>query len=451
MNDTHIKTRMPPSPTGKLHIGNARTMLFNYLYAQSKGGSCVLRFEDTDKERSKKEYEDNIFEAIQWLGITYEGPYKQSERLEVYTPYLSKLIESDKAYLSREDSKMNPGEYVEVIRLRNPGKSITFTDEIRGDITFDTAELGDIVIARDMKNPLYHFTVVVDDFEMGITHVIRGDDHIANTPRQILIQEALGFPLPIYVHLPLVLAPDKTKLSKRHGAVALTEYRDNGYLKEAIINYLALLGWNSKDEQEFFTVEELIQRFDISGFQKSGAVFDIEKLNWFNAHYLKLKSREENILSMKAFGLPEYFIDTMTKSATAYRDVLERITTMHDLAENEKKGEYSFYKDTPVFEPALLLKRESIPAQEAVEHLTWLEEKLSTLAENNFSAEDVKSAVWDYATEKGRGNVLWPLRTALSGKDKSPDPFTLSEAIGKSATLTRINVAIENLNTSTQS
>ena len=249
--DSPIITRFAPSPTGFLHLGSARTAFFNYLYARKNKGKFILRIEDTDKERSTREFEEDIINALSWLKIPYETLYKQSERTDIYKKYLKKLVDEDKAYVSKEEVKKE-GHREEVIRFRNPNKKIKFADLVRGDIEFDTTDLGDFVIAKSSEEPLYHLAVVVDDFEMGITHVIRGEDHISNTPRQILIGEALGAPRPQYAHIPLILAPDRSKLSKRHGALAIAEYRNRGYMSEAICNYLALLGWNPGTDQEIF-------------------------------------------------------------------------------------------------------------------------------------------------------------------------------------------------------
>src|SRR3989339_1374127 len=242
-NPERVVTRFAPSPTGVLHVGSVRTALFSFLYARKYGGSFILRIEDTDKERSEKAYEENILEGLRWLGITHDEFYRQSERGDVYKKYLEQLIASGAAYISQEEGG-GEGKRASVIRFKNPNKKVVFRDEVRGDIEIDTTDLGDFVIAKDLDTPLYNFAVVVDDFDMGVTHVIRGDDGIANTPRQVLIQEALGAPRPIYAHLPLILAPDRSKLSKRHGAVSVTEYRDMGYLPEAVVNFLALIGWN---------------------------------------------------------------------------------------------------------------------------------------------------------------------------------------------------------------
>ena len=271
---------MAPSPTGKLHIGGVRTALYNFLYARQNGGKFILRIEDTDKERNKKEYEEDILEGFKWLGLNYDELYKQSDRGEIYKKYLEKLISDDLAYEAED----------KVIRFRNPGKDVIFNDLIRGDIKFNTEELGDFVIAKSIDDPLYHLAVVVDDHESGITHIIRGEDHISNTPRQILIQEAIGASRPLYAHLPLILAPDRSKLSKRkHGeSVSLEYYRNKGYSAEAIINYLALLGWNPGTDQEIFTLDELLKVFNLQKVHKGGAILDEKKLSWVNRKHFNL-------------------------------------------------------------------------------------------------------------------------------------------------------------------
>lgn len=290
-----VITRFPPSPTGNLHIGGARTALFNYLYAKQHGGSFLLRIEDTDKERSKKEYEDEIREGLTWLGIRWDNKevWRSSERTEVYKGYLKKLLDTDVAYVSREPQKEGGGE-VKVVRFRNPNKRVGWKDMIRGDVSFDTTELKDFVIARSLDEPLYHLAVVVDDFEMGITHVIRGEDHISNTARQMLIQEAIGAPVPRYAHLPLVLASDRSKLSKRKHAelASLSYYRAQGILPEALINFLALLGWHpaESDASEVLSLPDLLREFRLERVQKGGAVLDQSKLNWLNRQYLKKRA-----------------------------------------------------------------------------------------------------------------------------------------------------------------
>jgi len=388
-----IVVRIPPSPTGYFHIGRARTALFNFLFARKIGGEIIFRLEDTDKERSKKEYEEDIIESLKWLGITYDdGPFRQSERTEIYRKYLEKMLDEGTAYVSKESE----GENKEVIRFKNPNKIITFTDEIRGEISFDTSDLQDFVIAKSILDPLYHLTVVVDDHEMGVTHIIRGDDGISNTPRQILLQEAIGAKRPVYAHVPLILAPDRSKMSARHGAVSLRDFRAKGYLPEAIINYLALLGWNPGTDQEIFTMEELIEQFDLDKIQKGGAIFDEKKLDWINKEHIK--------------RLPE--------------DVQREMKL-------KEVGDLPYIKMAPSLD---------------IEKISW----------KNVSREDTKThleqvkelagddaAIMEYAATVGKGNVLWPLRYALSGEEKSPDPFTLMAALGKDESISRIKRAID--------
>ncbi len=277
-----IVTRFAPSPTGYLHIGNYRTAVFSYLYAKQNNGEFILRIEDTDRERSKKEYEDNIIDSLQWLGLSYDRFYRQSEQISSHKKYLDELISKDLAYISREEAKDGSGVMKEVVRFRNPNKVVTFDDMIRGKISMDTTDLGDFVIARSIDEPLFHFAVVIDDMEEGVTHIVRGEDHVSNTPRQILIWEALGKEPPSYAHLPLVLSPDRSKLSKRKGALAITEYRSMGYLPEALLNTMALIGWHPTDDTEILTMGDLIEKFSIDRIQKSGAIFDNVKLDWIN-------------------------------------------------------------------------------------------------------------------------------------------------------------------------
>jgi len=428
MSERKVVTRMAPSPTGKFHVGSVRTALFNYLFARQNGGKFILRIEDTDKERSKKEFEADIIEAFDWLGFDYDEFYRQSERTEIYKEHIEKLIDGGYAYVSNEEAA-EEGKRGSVIRFKNPNVKIKFSDMVLGDIEVDTTDLGDFVIAKDLDNPLYHLTVVVDDGLMDITHVVRGQDHISNTSRQILILEALGFERPIYAHIPLILAPDKTKLSKRHGALATLEYRDLGYFKETLINFMALIGWNPGDEREIFSKEELIREFKLEKVQKGGAVFNVEKLNWFNKQYLMKKSKEEIKLGVKHYiNIPEEMLERALPTLT------ERIHKFSDL----KDENLGFYNSLPHYDTKDLIWKNSDEYQTK----THLENVLSLLEGADFSSpESVKSAVWDYAEEKGRGDVLWPIRFGLSGLAKSPDPFTLAYILGKVETIERIKIA----------
>jgi glutamyl/glutaminyl-tRNA synthetase len=398
MKSNSVVVRIPPSPTGKLHVGTARTALFNYLFAKQNNGKIILRSEDTDKTRSTKEFEDNILEGLAWLGITHDEFYRQSERSEIYIKHLQELLDSGKAYVSKEEVK-EEGQSPEVIRLKNPGTVVTFTDLILGDITTDTSDLGDFVIAKNLREPLYHFTVVTDDWQMGVTHVIRGQDHISNTARQILIQKALGAPRPAYAHIPLILAPDRSKMSKRHGATGLLEYRDKGYLRDAVINFLATLGWSPQAKglnQEIFTLDELIKYFDLKEVSPSGAIFNLEKLDWYNKEYIKMLPEAEQQARLKA--------------------------------------EYEFFTKRPDNVTEELLK--------TPEFLAKVIELVEQVPADNFTVENIKNAVWDYATEQGRGKVLWPMRVALTGLEKSPDPFTVAAILGKEETLARLRAVL---------
>ena len=444
MDQKAVITRFPPSPTGYLHIGGVRTALFNYLFAAHYGGRMYLRFEDTDRERSKQEYEDDIFAALRWTSIPYEMPAiaRQSERLDVYKKHFMSLIERGLAY-EAEEAENNPGK--KVVRFRNPNKVISFFDLVRGEVTFDTTELEDFVIARSIDEPLYHLAVVIDDHEMGVTHVIRGEEHISNTPRQILILEALGFERPLYAHIPLILAPDKSKLSKRHGAVSANEYQAQGYVPEAMVNYLALLGWNPGGEQEIFSLDELVQQFTLEKVHKSGAVFDIEKLKWFNHEHIKRLTDNEFVERMEAFvsksktgafTLPAYF----PKVAPLLK---ERAETLLEAQNALQEGEFSFMEGEVAYPPDLLLKGAKAEAGVVKEHLAMVQNMFSNMGAKDFTAEAVKEAVFPYATEQGRASVLWPLRVALSGKEKSPDPFTLCSLLGKEMVGKRIEQALQ--------
>ncbi len=457
-----IITRFPPSPTGPLHVGSARTALFNYLLAKKENGKMILRFEDTDKARSKKEFEEDIFKGLEWLGMSCSEVYHQSERPLVYRKFLEKLLETGLAYYSEEskvsefksegDETEGPGEVLldaplRVIRLKSPKKVITFNDEVRGEISIDTTELGDFIIARSIEEPLYHFAVVVDDFEMGVTHVIRGEDGIYNTPRQILIQEAIGASRPIYCHIPFVFGEDKTKLSKRHGAISVNEYRAIGILPDAFLNYLALLGWNPGGDKEIFTREELIAEFSLAKIQKSGAIFDTEKLRWINREHLKrLPSDEFKKLTLlwfpkEAQTLPQWSDERLMSFLPELR---ERIAVLSDIANLFNAGELSYIFDTPKFETKLLIPKKGDSDKKNLSN--YLEHTITVLTTLDnakpFSKEVIKEAIWDYSNEKGRGNVLWPMRVALSGKEKSPDPFTLSEILGRDETIKRLQLAL---------
>lgn len=438
---------MAPSPTGHLHIGTARAALYNFLFAKKHNGVFILRSEDTDSERSRKEFEEEIQDGLTWLGLTWDAYYRQSERKELYGKYLQQLIDAGSAYISKEESKREPGTEIEVIRLKNPGTSITFEDEVRGEVTFDTTELGDFVIARSLDDALYHFTVVVDDHEMGVTHVIRGEDHISNTPRQILIQEAIGAMRPIYAHLPLLLAPDRSKLSKRHGPVSLDEYRKQGYLASALINYLALLGWNPGTDKELFTIDELINEFDFDGVQKGGAIFNIEKLHWFNKQHLSLLSDDDYSAYVSAWILPhienkpQYSPERLLKLLPTIK---ERISVGTEISEAAEVGEYDFAFDAPTPPASMLKWKNDASVKDTLGRLQHVAEILSTIPDES-SVEEIKSPLFTYAEEVGKGEVLWPLRIALTGKERSPDPFTIIHIIGTAEAYKRVRKSCDTI------
>lgn len=496
-----VRTRFAPSPTGPFHIGNVRTALFNYIFAKQNQGIFILRIEDTDRERSKLEYEKEIIETLDWLGIHWdEGPYKQSDRVHIYTKYLKKLLDENKAYycfcpeqeledqrqyqlsigevphytgkcanLSKEivEEKLAKG-IPSVIRFRVSNKKIKFNDLIRGKLEFDTSLFGDIIIAKNLTTPLYNFTVVVDDFEMKITHVFRGEDHISNTPKQILIQEALEFTeKPIYAHLPLILGSDRAKLSKRHGALAVSEYKKQGYLPETIINFIAFLGWNPGNEKEIFSLNSLIKEFSINKVQKGGAIFNINRLNFLNGFYIRQKSLDKltNLCLtylierglIKPYeptekfhlGQPHFRIiqtneiinfEKLEKIISLYQERLKKLSEICDLVD-------FFFKENLEYDKNLLKWKggEEMMSDKDLENvLLKLEKILLNIKTEEWIRENLEKILLEEARKfnKDRGYFLWPLRVALSGKESSAGPFEIAEILGKEKTLTRIKQSI---------
>lgn len=437
-----VVTRIPPSPTGRLHIGTARTALFNYLFARNNGGSIVFRSEDTDRARSTKEHEDEIIAGLTWLGLSWDSFSRQSEHTARYRELLEKIVAEGKAYVSSEPANDDPSKTVEVVRLKNPGTDVTFTDLIRGDISFHTGELGDFVIARSLDDALYHFAVVVDDMDAGVTHVIRGEDHISNTPRQILIQEALGAPRPAYAHLPLILDEKRAKLSKRSGtAVSVMDYRDEGFLPEALVNYLALLGWNPGDAREGFSLAELVKEFTLEHVQKSGAAWNREKLLSVNQYWMRQLSVEDfiqqgNLVANDPIRLRQA-VPLLKERAQTFGEAREMLS-----------GELSCLFQEPSLDKAKLVAKE--PADRPGVTILALESLLEPLQAlgDDVSAAAVKETLMPLADAEeskgkgGRGAVLWPLRYALSGAERSPDPFTLIAILGKEESLSRVQKAI---------
>ncbi len=436
-----IITRFPPSPTGGFHVGSARTALFNWLFTKKHGGVMYLRFEDTDKERSKREYEKDVIDALDWLGIDYYGPFRQSERTSLYKRHLQEMIKGGHAYVSEEKE----GDRGSVIRFKNPNTQISFEDEIRGVIKFDTTELGDFVLAKSLDEPLYHLAVVVDDFDMGVTHIIRGDDHISNTPRQILIQDAIGAPRPIYAHIPLILGPDKSKLSKRHGAKSTLEYKEEGFISDAMVNYLALLGWSPGNNVEYIQRDELVELFTLDKIQKGGAVFNIDKFLWLNKEHLyrlpgkELKEMILDVMPTDIFKLPQYSEERFNKVFPLIR---ERMHTLQDVQKMSNEGELEYFFEKPGYHPESLNWKSEPNIKNTRSYIKQILDTLEGMPEEEFFVPKIKESIWDYAESHGKGNVLWPMRYALSGVDKSADPFTLAEVLGKTETLARLNEAI---------
>ena len=443
-------TRFAPSPTGMLHVGAYRTGLFNWLYARKHNGTLLLRIEDTDQERSASEYEEDILNSLAWLEIEYDQFMRQSDRVDRHRELLQQLIDSDYAYVSKEEP-VQEGQRNEVIRFRNPGKELTFTDRVRGEVTFDTSSLGDFVIAKSQDEPLFHLAVVADDADGGVTHVIRGEDHISNTPRQILIQRALGFSEPVYAHIPLILASDRSKLSKRNGARAISEYRDEGFLPSAMKNFMALLGWSPGNDQEVFMPDELMRTFSLERVHKSNAIFDEQKLRYINREHIKQldeqKAREymipflQNAAPIRSgqWELTDRHIDQILPIA------LERIETFDDARAMLEAGEFDYFFEAPTISDPSVLSWKDSDMTTTKEHLSTIYELLQNIEDNNFYHKSIHDAIWPYADEQGRGEVLWPFRYSLSGRDKSPDPFTLAALLGKTETLERVKSAVNML------
>lgn len=537
-----IRTRFAPSPTGNLHIGSARTAFFNYLFSKKLEGRFILRIEDTDTERSNLDFEKDIIESLKWLNIEWDeglnvkseisnvkagtsnlkaqkedqkqdqkyignyGPYRQSERKDIYKKYLEKLLLEDKAYycfctpeeleakrqyqmsigkpalydgkcskLSKqevEDNLKQGKKYV--IRLKTPACIVKFKDLIRGEVEFNSELIGDFVIAKDFDNALYNFTAAIDDFEMQITHIIRGEDHLSNTPKQILIQRALDFPNPEYAHLPLILAPDKSKLSKRHGAVSVNEYREMGYLSESMINFLAFLGWNPGTERDIYSLPSLIKDFSFEKVQKSGAIFNLKKLDFLNGFYIRKKSLDkltelcvpyliEAELIVPVFETEQYppayggslisqvykIVETSEKikfeelktMVSIYQERLKRLSEITDLTSFFFKEKLDYDRE--------LLKWKDMSDKEIQNSFDSLISLLSPIKDRHWQKENLEKALSPENLAKlnkdkqtgDRGRVLWPFRVALTGKKASAGPFEVSEILGKEKTLERIEQA----------
>jgi glutamyl-tRNA synthetase len=465
MSKSEVITRFPPSPTGYLHIGGARTALYNWLFARQTGGKFILRIEDTDKARSTEEATRAILESMEWLGLDWdEGPYFQSQRYHIYEEFIERLLASGEAYYchctpdelkrKREEDKvkglkpkydwkcrsldLGPGPGA-VVRLKSPqtGK-IIFKDLVKGSISFDNEELDDLILRRSEGSPTYHLAVVADDISMGVTYVIRGDDHVNNTPRQILIYEALHEPIPQYAHVPMILGPDRARLSKRHGATSVLDYRDMGYLPNALLNALARVGWSYGD-QEKFTIEELIQKFSLESVGKSAGIFNTEKLLDLNAQYIRESENAYLTKKLNPFLNDLGCKDPDKKKVSRAVETLKmRSQTLVEMAEGalfyfqeeityEKKGDNKFLK------PNILGLLEEI--RDRIEKI------------NDFSQKGLEKIFIDFLEEKKIkiGKIAQPLRVAFTGKTVSPGLFEVMEVLEKKKVLDRLSQAISHI------
>lgn len=478
-----VRVRIAPSPTGLLHIGTTRTALFNYLFARHEGGSFILRVEDTDRARSKESYTENILQGLQALGLNWDegpvqqgenqgafGPYFQSQREELYQRYLGQLYEARHIYpcfctpediqAEREAAEAQGETYVysrkcreleektvafkkdaglaHVYRLKVPQKTVSYQDLIRDEVSFESALIGDFVVARSDFSPLYNFAVVVDDAEMKITHVLRGEDHISNTPKQILIYEALGLEPPAFGHSAMMLAPDRSKLSKRHGATAVQDYLEQGYLPEALVNYLALLGWSPGSEQEIFTLQELEQAFDLKGVTKSGAVFDVEKLKWMNGQWIRrldLPTLWERLqpLVQKAGHQTGAQAESWWLDSVAL--VQEKLSVLGDYLEQVD----FLLADTLVYHPEQVDKAFAMESAQPV-----LEALKAQLSESEWNKEAVQACFDSLKSEQPfkMKQIMWPIRAALTGRTFGADLQQSIVLLGRERCLQRIDAAL---------
>ncbi len=462
-----VRVRFAPSPTGHLHIGGARTALFNWLFAKHHRGKFILRIEDTDRSRSTEEFIESIIEAMKWLGLDWdEGPFRQTDRMDIYRAYAHKLLEEGKAYRcyctpeeleQRRQEAMKEGRPPRydrrcreisgilnkpfAIRFKMPLHGETVVDDlVKGPVTFKNSEIEDLVILRSDGTPTYNFCVVVDDFEMAITHVIRGEDHLNNTPKQIHIYHALGMDVPKFAHIPMILGTDKARLSKRHGATAVLSYRDEGYLPDAIVNFLARLGWSYGDK-EIFTREELISLFNLEQVGKANAIFNAEKLLWLNSEYIKMTPEEELFSLVKPFLIKENYLREdanieLSWAAKAIRSLKERCRTLKELAHAMRY----YLLDSVEIDPKAKEKYINPKSAGLIEELI---EKLSCLEE--FTQDRIEKIFIDIVNEKKikLGDIAQPVRVAITGNTVSPGIYEVLEIVGKEKTLKRLRRIID--------
>jgi glutamyl-tRNA synthetase len=458
-----LTTRFAPSPTGYLHVGGARTALYSWLYAQKNGGDFILRIEDTDLERSSQESVDAIMDGMNWLNLPWtHGPYFQTQRFDRYKEVIQQLLDAGNAYrcyctveeveAMREQARANgdkekyngmwrertdyPADKPFVIRFKNPlTGNVVINDLVKGDINISNQELDDLIIARSDGTPTYNLTVVVDDWDMKVSHVVRGDDHVNNTPRQINIIKALNAPLPEYAHIPMILGDDGKRLSKRHGAVSVMQYRDDGYLPEALLNYLVRLGWSHGD-QEIFSREEMIELFDLTGCNRAPSAFNTDKLIWVNQHYMKTLA-PEHVGEHLAWHMQNQGINTASGPALSEIVTIQadRVKTLKEMAQISRY----FYQDFSEFDAAAAKKHLRGVAQQP---LSIVKEKLGDLVQ--WDSESIGQAINDTAEQLGvgMGKVGMPLRVAATGAGNSPALDITLALLDKHKVLTRIDMAL---------
>lgn len=472
-----VRVRFAPSPTGELHIGGARTALFNYLFARNTGGTFVLRIDDTDLERSRTDYIDKLIDSLKWLGLNWdEGPYYQSKRLEEHSREAERLLAEKKAYrcycsvesladgrtAAREDSKayLYPGTcrnltvdeeeaYQKegrspVVRLITPDYGETVVqDEIRGAVTFDHTDLDDLIIMKSNGHPTYNFASIVDDLQMGITHVIRAEEHLSNTPRQQLCAVALGYTLPRFAHVPMILAPDRSKLSKRHGATSVEEFYAEGHLPEALINYMALLGWSPGDDEEVLSIDKMVSRFSLQKVNKTAAIYDVNKLAWMNSLYIRGYALDK----LADAALPFFEKKELVKSPLSetesdyYKKVIalvrERSRTLVELAE----GASYFYSDQFTYEEKGVKKQ--FLKEKTAEYLRRAAEGLRSI--ESFNHDSIESLYRAISEELGvsAGKLIHPTRLAITGCTVGPGVFEIMALLGREKTVERMEKAAE--------
>ncbi len=430
-----IRVRFAPSPTGYLHIGGSRTALFNWLYARAKGGKFILRIEDTDSARSKKEYLDEILDSMKWLGFEWDEIYYQSQRFNLYQEYAQRLLKDGKAYTQKLEGKSGEA----IIYKVTPG-SITIDDLIRGKIQFDTSTIKDQVLIKSDGTPTYNFACVVDDYTMDITHVIRGDDHISNTPKQFLLYQALGLPVPYFAHLPLILAKAGGRLSKRKGATAISEYRQMGYLSAALVNFLLLLGWAPGENREVIDINEAIKLFDVKNINKTAAVLDLDKLDWMNNQYLKKEDPERLADELIPALAEKDYIDKENFDRNYVVSLVKlfqaRLTVLNDFLD---WADFFFLKEVPI-DPAAEKK---FLTRDLSKEFKLFIERLDDL--DTFDILTIEEAFRQMVKELNiEAKVLiHPIRVALTGKTIGPGLFEVIYYLGKERTKERLSKFIK--------